>query len=74
MYDTEGLNPCPFCGKGIVYVEQDNILLSGHKYWKVRHCNKSEIDVCPICNTLGYFESRLYSTKEKAIRAWNERA
>ena len=56
------LKPCPFCS-GSVSVEQDQILLCGHKYWFIKHKD---------CNFVKH-ESGLFTTKEKAIEAWNKR-
>lgn len=57
------LKPCPFCGRS-VYAIQDTTLLCGHRYWYIRHKNSD-------CILGDNFRSRLYTTKEELMRAWN---
>ena len=63
QHENYELKPCPFCGC-FVYPIQDTMLLCGHRYWYIRHKNSE-------CILSGNFRSKLYTTKEKLICAWN---
>ena len=65
------LKPCPFCGGADVTVKQDHCLVSGHKYWFVTHIAKG----CVLTDSFDWWHSSAkFTTKEKAIEAWNRRA
>ena len=65
--------PCPFCGGINVAVKQDQTLICGNKYWYIVHMMpKNE---CPLVDQFGIWHSSAkYTTKEKAIAAWNKQA
>ena len=67
------LKPCPFCGGVNVTVKQDSTMVCGHRYWFISHSMPS--GECPLTDTWGWWHSRpKFTTKEKAIEAWNRRA
>ena len=66
------LKPCPFCGGENVVVKQDGVLICGHRYWFIEHLKPSS--KCPLTDGFDRWRSTLYTTKEKAIEAWNRRA
>jgi hypothetical protein len=66
------LKPCPFCGGTNVVVKQDHCLVSGHRYWFITHSMPSR--ECPLVDSFDWWHSRAkFTTKEKAIEAWNRR-
>lgn len=67
----ETLLPCPFCGGEVVGVQEDKILLNGHRYWRIYHLNPD----CTLTDSFGkVMLDSSYSTREKAVAAWNRRA
>lgn len=67
------LKPCPFCGGINIQVRQGNCFLNGHQYWYVRHGMPPR--ECVLTNADGWWiGTEKYTTKEKAIEAWNRRA
>ena len=65
------IKKCPFCGVGKTEVFKDRTLLNGHYYYYVKHV--SETNVCGLVDAFGAYRSRLFSTPEKAVAAWNGR-
>lgn len=64
------LEPCPFCGGINVVVKQDSCLVCGHRYWYIAHSTPHK--ECPLTDEFGqYRSSAKFTTKEKAIEAWN---
>ena len=67
------LKPCPFCGGINVVVKQDRCLIHGHRYWFVAHSMPSR--ECVLVDSFKWWHSGVrFTTKEKAIEAWNRRA
>ena len=67
------LKPCPFCGGINVGVLQSYCSLNGHKYWYIAHLMPTK--ECPLTDCFNrWHSSEKYTTKEKAIEAWNRRA
>ena len=64
------LKPCPFCGGTDVVIKQDHVLLCGHRYWFIEHYAPE----CTMTNAFGLCKSKLFTTKERAVKAWNRRA
>jgi hypothetical protein len=68
---TDELKSCPFCGGTNVKVKEDPLLVQGHRYWFIVHMSKD----CPLCGAFDWWHSSAkFTTKEKAIEAWNRRA
>ena len=66
------LKPCPFCGGINVTVKQDSCEVCGHRYWFVTHSMPSR--ECLLTDSFNWWHSRAkFTTKEKAIEAWNRR-
>ena len=68
------LKPCPFCGGKKVEARQSCCMVSGHRYWYIAHAETSK--PCVLTNMAQglWKSSEKYTTKEKAIEAWNRRA
>lgn len=67
------LKPCPFCGGINVVVEQDDCVVCGHRYWFITH--RAPSMKCPLTGGFDIWPSSAkFTTKEKAIEAWNRRA
>lgn len=66
------LKSCPFCGGTNVRVEQDGCSVCGVRHWYITHTTKN--NDCPLADLFDVFRSSAkYTTKEKAIAAWNRR-
>lgn len=71
--ESENLRPCPFCGGKNVTVKQDTTTICGHRHWFISHMMPQ--NECPLVDSFGVYHSPVkFTTKEKAIRAWNGRA
>ena len=71
--ESENLMPCPFCKGTKVAVKQDATTVCGHRNWYISH--KMDPRKCPLVDSFGVYRSPAkFTTKEKAIRAWNGRA
>lgn len=66
------LKPCPFCGGRNVMATIDPTMLNGNYYFRISHVRPPM--ECPLVNQFGYWKSSSkYTTREKAIEAWNRR-
>lgn len=71
--EKTALKPCPFCGGTDVEIRQDHVLICGNRLWYIRHMKSN--GKCPLVNGFGDWTSSVkFTTKEKAIEAWNRRA
>ena len=66
------LKPCPFCGGTNIAVKQDSCMVCGHRHWFITHSMPSR--ECPLTDSFNRWHSvAKFTTKEKAIEAWNRR-
>ena len=70
---TLELSRCPFCGGSaeIVKAKPDKSLKPGVDYYYIKHIAAKES--CGLVDAFGAYRSRLFSTPEKAVAAWNGR-
>ena len=67
------LKPCPFCGGNDLFVEESPAMVCGNHMWYIVHSASSKD--CVLVNGFGEFiTAPKFTTKEKAIEAWNRRA
>ena len=67
------LEPCPFCGGTNVVVKQESCSVNGQRHWFIAHSMPHK--ECPLTDMFGWWHSSAkFTTKEKAIEAWNRRS